>query len=217
MTRTIRRSAVAVVASIALLANASHRAIAQTHITTPKEEFGANFGDDYFLANYKQIAAYWRKLDRESDRIVVQEIGKTAEGRPQLMAIVTSPENHKKLDRYREISARLARAEGLTDAQARALAKEGNAVVWIDGGLHATETLGAQQLGEMVYQMVSRTDEETMRFLDDVVTLFVHANPDGNDLVADWYTRNPDTLQRTLNGLPRLYQKYIGHDDNRDF
>ena len=100
--------------------------------------------------------------------MVVQEIGKTAEGRPQLMAIVTSPENHRKLARYKEISRRLALAEGLTDEQARALAKEGKAVVWIDGGLHATEVLGAQQLGEMVYQMVSRTDEETMRFLDDV-------------------------------------------------
>src|SRR4029079_14827974 len=159
---------------------------------TPKEEFGANFGDDYFLANYKQIAAYRHKLDRQSDRIVVQEIGKTAEGRSQLMEIVTSPENHKKLARYKEISARLAHAEGLTDAQARALAKEGKAVVWIDGGLHATETVGAQQLGQIVYEMVSRNDEETLRFLNDVIILFVHANPDANDLVADWYIRNPD-------------------------
>ena len=71
--------------------------------------------------------------------MVVQEIGKTAEGRPQLMAIVTSPENHRNLARYKEISRRLALAEGLTDEQARALAKEGKAVVWIDGGLHASE------------------------------------------------------------------------------
>ncbi|HKE06162.1 MAG TPA: M14 metallopeptidase family protein, partial [Blastocatellia bacterium] len=190
---------------------------AQTHITTPKEEFGFNFGDDYFLASYRQIAAYWHKLDRESDRMIVEEIGKTAEGRPHLMAIVTSPENHRNLARYREISRRLALAEGLTDDQARQLAKEGKAVVWIDGGLHATETLGAQQLGEMVYQMVSRNDEETLRFLNDVIILFVHANPDGNDLVADWYMRNPTPDQRSLAGLPRLYQKYIGHDNNRDF
>src|SRR5437868_2925750 len=155
MIPTLRRSAMAVVASIALLASTSHRAVAQTHITTPKEEFGANFGDDYFLANYKQIAAYWHKLNRQSDRMVVKEIGKTAEGRTQLMAIVTSPENHKKLARYQDISARLAHAEGLTDGQARALAKEGKAVVWIDGGLHATETVGAQQLGQIVYEMVS--------------------------------------------------------------
>ena len=89
--------------------------------------------------------------------------------------------------------------------------------MWIDGGLHATETLGAQQLAEMVYQMVSRTDDETMRFLDECIMLFVHANPDGNDLVADWYMRNPDPQQRSAAGLPRLYQKYIGHDNNRDF
>jgi zinc carboxypeptidase len=190
---------------------------AQSRITTPKEEFGFNFGDDYQLANYKQISAYWQKLARQSDRIVMQEIGKTAEGRPHLMAIVTSPENHKNLARYKEISRRLALAGDLTNEQARALAKEGKAVVWIDGGLHASEVLGAQQLGEMVYQMVSRTDEETMRFLNDVIILFVHANPDGNDLVADWYNRNPVPEQRSLAGLPRLYQKYIGHDNNRDF
>ncbi len=94
--------------------------------------------------------------------------------------------------KYKDISRRLALAEGLSDDQARQLAKEGKAVVWIDGGLHATEMLGAQQLAEMVYQMVSRTDEETMRFLDDCIVLFVHANPDGNDLVADWYMRNAD-------------------------
>jgi hypothetical protein len=186
-------------------------------VTTPLQEFGHNFGDDYFLANYKQIAAYWRKLDAESDRITVESIGKTAEGRDQLMAIVTSPGNHTNLARYKEISRRLALAEGLTDEQARALAKEGKAVVWIDGGLHANETLGAQQLGEMVYQMVSRTDDETMRLLDDVIILFVHANPDGNDLVADWYMRMPDPKERSSGGLPRLYQKYIGHDNNRDF
>jgi hypothetical protein len=190
---------------------------AQTHITTPKEAFGSNFGDDYFLANYKQISSYWRTLDRESDRMKVVSIGKTAEGRDHLMAIVTSPENHKRLARYKDISARLAHAEGLTDAQARALAKEGKAVVWIDGGLHATETVGAQQLGQMVYEMVSRNDDETKRILDDVIILFVHANPDGNDLVADWYMRNPDPKQRSLSQLPKLYQKYIGHDDNRDF
>jgi Zinc carboxypeptidase len=191
--------------------------VAASHITTPKEALGFDFGDDYQLANYKQIEAYWKTLDRESDRMVLHDMGKTAEGRTQWMAIVTSPENQRKLARYQEISKRLGFAEGLTEAQAHALAKEGKAVVWIDGGLHATETLGAQQLGEMVYAMVSRTDEETRRFLDDCIILFVHANPDGNDLVSDWYMRSRDPQQRSFNNLPRLYQKYIGHDNNRDF
>jgi hypothetical protein len=202
--------------TILALALFATTAVAQK-ITTPKEEFGHNFGDDYFLANYRQISTYWQKLERESDRIHVVEIGKTAEGRPHYMAIVTSPENWKNIARYKEISRRMALAEGVTDAQARAMAKEGKAVVWIDGGLHATETLGAQQLGEMVYQLVSRTDDETMRFLNDCIILLVHANPDGNDLVADWYMRNPVPEQRSLANLPRLYQKYIGHDNNREF
>src|SRR5437868_68487 len=80
---------------------------AQSKITTPKDELGFNFGDDYQLANYKQISAYWHKLARESKRIVVEEIGKTAEGRSHLMAIVTSPEKHKTLARYKQISQRL--------------------------------------------------------------------------------------------------------------
>ena len=126
------------------------------------------------------------------------------------MAIVTSPENHKKLARYKEISARLAHAEGLTDAQARALAKEGKAVVWIDGGLHATEVLGAQQLGEIVYQMVSGNDDETTRILNDVIILFVHVNPDGNDLVADWYMRTPGSeaahAERPAATLPEVHR-----------
>ncbi len=90
-------------------------------------------------------------------------------------------------------------------------------MVWIDGGLHASEVLGAQQLGEMVYQMVSRTDEETMRFLNDTIILFVHANPDGHELVAGWYMRNPVPEKRSPAGLPLLYHHYIGHDNNRDF
>ena len=82
------------------------------HITTPKEEFGFNIGDDYRLANYTQLEAYWKKLATESDRMKLVDIGKTAEGRHQWMAIVTSPENLKNLAHYKEISQKLARAEG---------------------------------------------------------------------------------------------------------
>jgi hypothetical protein len=209
------------VVAVLVALSASSAPVAQQatrpRITTPKEALGFNFGDDYQLANYTQIESYWKTLDKESDRMVLHDMGKTAEGRTQWMAIVTSPENHRKLTRYQEISRRLALAEGLTDDQAHALAKEGKAVVWIDGGLHATETLGAQQLAQMVYEMASRNDEETLRFLNDCIILFVHANPDGNDLVADWYMRNRTPEQRSFANLPRLYQKYIGHDNNRDF
>ncbi len=187
------------------------------NITSPKEHFGFNIGDNYQLATYTQTEAYFKKLAATSDRVKLVDIGKTEEGRTQYMVIVSSPSNLKQLEKYKSISQRLARAENLTNAQAQELAKEGKAVVWIDGGLHATETVGAHQLVETMWQFVSRNDEETQRILNDAIILFVHANPDGQELVSNWYMRNADTLKRSLNNLPRLYQKYIGHDNNRDF
>ncbi|MDB4892730.1 MAG: peptidase carboxypeptidase [Gemmatimonadetes bacterium] len=184
-------------------------------ITTPKQAFGFNLGDDYRLANYTQLEKYWKTLAIESDRLKLVDIGLTAEGRHQYMAVITSPANQKKLDHYRGISKRLAMAEGLTDDQARALAKEGKTVIFMDGGLHSTETVGHQALMELAFQMVSRNDEETMRFLDDDILLLCLANPDGMELVSNWYMREADSSKRTMN-IPRLYQKYVGHDNARD-
>src|SRR5438093_12039859 len=100
-------------------------------VTTPKEHFGFNLGDDYCLANYQQLMTYWAKLEKESDRLKVVTIGTTEEGRPQLMGVVTSAANHKQLDRYRAIARRLARAEGVSPAEAAKLSAEGQAVGWI--------------------------------------------------------------------------------------
>lgn len=187
------------------------------NIPSPKEHFGFNIGDNYQLATYTQTEAYVKKLAAASDRAKLVDIGKTEEGRSQFMLIITSAENQKKLDRYKEISRKLAYAEGLTDEQARALAAEGKSVVWIDGGLHATETVGAHQLIEIMYQLTSRNDAETQRILDNVIILCTHANPDGQELVSNWYMRNPVPEKRSLNHVPRLYEKYAGHDNNRDF
>ncbi len=211
----LRRFRFALAASLLACVAGSALLIGQTapRLTSPRDEWGHNVGDDYFLANYQQLAAYWRKLEKESPRIHVMDIGMTSENRPMLMAIITAPENYAKLSRYRDISRRLANADGLTDEQARALANEGKSVVWIDGGLHANEVLGAQQLVEMVWQLVSRTDEETVRFLRDDIVLLTLVNPDGMDLVSDWYMK----YTGTTGNLPVLYNHYSGHDDNRDF
>jgi hypothetical protein len=184
-------------------------------LPSPKEFFGFSIGDDYKLATYAQAEAYFKKL-AVSDRTKLVDIGLTEEGRHQYMMIISSPENIKNLDRYKEISQKLARAEGLTKEQARLLADEGKSVVWIDGGLHATEVVGSQQLIETAWQLVSRKDKETLDILNNVIVLLVAANPDGQDLVAGWYMRENDTLKRRMN-IPTLYQKYAGHDNNRDF
>jgi hypothetical protein len=186
-------------------------------VTSPKEHFGFAIGDDYHLATYTQTEAYFKKVAAESDRVRLVDMGRTEEGRTQWMVVITAPRNLQSLDRYKDIAQRLARAEGVDDQQARALAAEGRAVVWIDGGLHASETVGAHQLIETVWQLATATDPETLRLLEDVIVLCAHANPDGQELVSNWYMREPDPRKRVLTTTPRLYQKYIGHDNNRDF
>jgi hypothetical protein len=211
--RTNRSCLPAVVALAMALALPACR---QAEVTSPASHLGFAIGDDYHLANYTQISDYLRKLERESKRVSVVEFGTTSEGRPMLMAVVTAGGNQKRIDRYREIARRLALAEGVSEQEARLLAAEGKAVVWFDAGLHATETVNAQAMVELIYQMASRDDEETRRVLEDVILLAAFSNPDGLELVADWYMREPDASKRSLANLPVLYQKYIGHDNNRE-
>lgn len=200
-----------------LFATAPSVAASAQQVTTPEQQFGHEIGADYVLVNYTELYEYFQKLSGESDRMTVEDIGLTEEGRPQVMAVITSPANRANLERYREISARLATADGVSENEARRLAEEGKAVIWIDGGLHASEVLGAQQLIELAYRMVSRSDPETLRILDEVILLAVQVNPDGMELVSDWYMRESDPLRRSTRDLPVAYQKYAGHDNNRDF
>ena len=161
-------------------------ASAQQAVTTPEQQFGHEIGADYKLINYTELYEYFQKLAGESDRMTVEDIGLTEEERPQIMAVITSPANRSNVERYRQISVALAKAEGVSEDEARRLSQEGKAVIWIDGGLHASEVLGAQQLIELVYRMVSRSDPETLRILDEVILLAVQVNPDGMELVSDW-------------------------------
>lgn len=192
-------------------------ATAQTGTPTPPERFFKQPpGTDYYLANYSEYAAYLQKLASESDRMKLVDIGKTAEGRTQWMAIVSSPANLAKLDDYRAIAEKLARAHGVDEAEAQRLAAQGKAVVWIDAGMHATETVTAQGQIQVLYRMLTQSDPETMRMLDDCIILFAHDNPDGMELVANWYMRQGDPKKREYATLPLPYQKYVGHDNNRD-
>ncbi len=211
-------------AAAALLASgAAARAQAATAtppagpLTTPQQALGGHTpGEDYFLATYDQLAAYWRTLAKESPRARLVSLGETAEGRDQLMMVVSAPANLAKLDRLKEI-ARTLGAGRVSEAEAKALAAEGRALVWIDASLHAEETAPAQSHLQLAYDLLSKNDPETLRLLQDDVILLPIINPDGMQLITSWYMREPEPTKRTNSGLPVLYQKYIGHDVNRDF
>ncbi len=190
--------------------------VSAQQIKSPKAHFGFDIGDDYQLANFQQTESYFKTLSQQSDRVKYKVIGKTEEGREQCMLIISSPANLAKLDRYQAISQQLARAE-MQPAAAKALAQEGKSVVWIDGGLHSTEVVGMHQLIQTAYLLASSQDQETQKILDECIVLLVHANPDGQDLVTNWYMREANPEKRSSSLLPVLYQKYAGHDNNRDF
>ena len=184
---------------------------------TPLQVLGFRPGADYKLADYELLVKYFRALDAASDRVRVVEIGPTAEGRTMIAALITSEANHRRLDRIREISRRLALARGLDEPQARALAAEGRAVVWIDSGLHATEVATAQHAPELAFRVATEESEEMRRIRDEVVLVQVPVmNPDGLDRVVGWYKRNLGTPYEVA-PMVELYHRYVGHDNNRDW
>jgi len=205
------------VAVAALCLAASPPLAAQGRLTSPKAAFGFDIGADYRLVTYTQLEQYWQTLAKASPRVRLERIGTSAEGRAIWVLIISDPANIGRLEQYRRINERLARADFADSTEARALARQGKTIVWIDGGLHANEVLGAQQTLETAWQLVARNDDETRRFLRDNITLISLVNPDGMQLVSDWYMQDADTLKRNSATFPRLYQKYIGHDNNRDF
>jgi hypothetical protein len=186
-------------------------------VPAPGDVFGFEPGTDYELANYDQVQRYFRELDAASDRVVVEEIGKSTLGRPMLLAMISSEANLANRERYREISRRLALARDLTDEQARRLAKEGKAIVWIDGGLHATEVAHGQMTPELAHWLATDESDEARQIREHVIVLLMpNMNPDGLDIVVAWYKRNLGTPYETA-PLPALYHHYIGHDNNRDW
>lgn len=186
-------------------------------IPTPESVLGHKVGADFFLATYDESLDYFQKLDAASDRILLRRVGETSFGADWHIALISAPENLRNLDTYIEVARRLAWAKGLDDQTARRLARDGKAVVHIDGGLHATEAAGAQHTIQLAYDLVSTNGDPGIdRILDEVILiLWFSINPDGQNLIANWYRQNLGTPFE-VTSPPQLYQKYVGHDNNRD-
>ena len=186
--------------------------------TTPDEFLGHRVGADRKLADYNQIKAYFQKLDKESGKIKVLTIGQSTLNKPMIMAVITSEDNMAKLDTYRGISKKLRDARGLTPDGARKLAKEGKVIVFITCNLHADEIGSSQMAMEFAYNLVTgKTPFDADKILEDVIVLIAPTiNPDGQQMVTDWYRKYVGTKYEG-GRMPWLYQKYAGHDNNRDW
>jgi hypothetical protein len=190
--------------------------VALAQVPTPESVLGHKPGDDFYLATYDESLAYFQKLAASTDKLKLVRVGKTTRGLDWYIAYISSAKNLADLDKYKDTAKRLALVKGLTDADARALAHSGKAIVHIDGGLHATEVASAQHTIQLAYNLVTKTDPETAAILDNVIlVLWFSINPDGQNQVATWYRGNVGTPYE-VSPVPGLWQEYIGHDNNRD-
>ena len=193
----------------------------QAQLLSPEEVLGFQVGTDYKVAGWQTVSDYMRHAAENSDRILLEDLGQTTEGNDFLMLLISAPETLQNLERYQEIQRRIALPSGeiTEDSQAEldALAQEGKAVVLINCNLHSTEIASSQMSMEFAYEFATTDSPDIQEILENVIILLIpSANPDGLDIVVDWYNRTVGTPYEGSE-IPWLYHKYTGHDNNRDW
>jgi hypothetical protein len=186
-------------------------------VPTPSAYFGHAIGADRQLLDWDKVVSWFRLLAASSDKIRVSEYGRSAEGRPLIVATIAAPETLRNLDRYREIQRRLADPRLTTPAQAEPMFKAGKNIVLLTCSIHANEVASTHSAVEFAYRLITQSNPRFEAILNNTILLLVPSlNPDGLDLVTTWYHR---TLGTPFEGTspPELFQKYTGHDNNRDW
>ncbi len=184
----------------------------------PEVHLGFRPGEDRRVADWSQVTKYAEVLARQSDRVRLDTIGRSTLDRPMLLLIITDPANHARLEDIRATQAQLADPRRIDDRGSRqALIRTGRLVVLVTSAIHPTEVAGTLVPLSLAYRLAAATDTTLLRVLRETVVLIVPSvNPDGVDLVADWY-RESVGMPWEGSPPPALYHHYTGHDNNRDW
>lgn len=187
-------------------------------VPSPRSVLGFEPTDDKTIADWWQIVDYFGKLGAASPKVEVREIGKTTNGAPLIVAFISSPQNIRNLEKYRQISAKLADPRTIKDeTELAGLIRDGKTIVSISCSIHSTEIVASQMSMNLAYQLATATDAETKEILDNTILLLIpSSNPDGVKIVADWYRKTLGTKSEGT-APPELYHHYAGHDNNRDW
>lgn len=185
-------------------------------ITCPTNFFGHQPGAARQLIRWEKIVEYFEQIAKETDRMILQNVGPSTEGNPFLVAYISAPENLARLEEYRQINLKLTDPRGMEQAAIDQLVQEGKAIIVQTMSLHASEVGGTQMAPELAYDLLTTESEEGLRILKEVIFIMVPCfNPDGQIMVTDWYNKYLGSEYEGC-GMPWLYHKYCGHDNNRD-
>jgi hypothetical protein len=186
-------------------------------VPTPESVLGFVPGEDRKLADWSQVLAYLNSLDAASGRVRVEEVGKTTQGRPFVLVTVTSEANEARLEEIRRTNARIADPRGLGEEEAERVVRQGRAIVAMAFSIHSTEVGGTLASLRLLHHLASSEEPRVRAMLDETVLLVIPShNPDGTDLVAEWYRAQLGTRFEGTSP-PELYHPYVGHDNNRDW
>jgi hypothetical protein len=192
--------------------------VVAAQVPLPKSVLGFNPTDDKTIADWKQITDYFAKLDKASPKVLVKEIGKSTLDKPLIVAFISSAENIRNLEKYRQISSKLADPRRVnSDSEVTDMLRNGKTIVSISCSIHSTEIVASQMSINLAYELATATDAGTKEILDNTILLLIpSSNPDGIQIVADWYRKTLGTKSEGISP-PELYHYYAGHDDNRDW
>ncbi|RLD67314.1 MAG: hypothetical protein DRI98_12730, partial [Bacteroidetes bacterium] len=184
--------------------------------TKPADFFGFEPGSDRNLFSYEQLIEYFQKLDAESDRIYLEEIGSSPEGRPMYIAFISSAENITRLEELKKINRELALNPNLGKNELQTMIRDGKAFVLATLSMHASEVAPAQAAPLIAWDFATTNDPKKEEWLNNVVYMLVPHNPDGMNMIVENYLKYKGTKYEGAS-LPAVYHKYVGHDNNRDF
>ncbi len=189
-----------------------------SQVQSPKQVLGFHPTDDRTIADWKQINDYFTKLDKSSNRVLVKQFGETTLKRPLIVAFISSPANLLNLEKYKKINQTLADPRKIKDSkQLESVIAQGKTVVSISCSIHSNEIVASQMSMNLAYELATANDTETLEILNNTILMLIpSSNPDGIDIVADWYRK---TFGTKFEGTvpPELYHHYAGHDNNRDW
>ncbi len=186
-------------------------------VPTPASILGFEPGTDRRLPSWKQVTEYFAALDAASPHVQVRTLGKTTLGRPFIVAFISDSANLANLESLRQVQQQLLDPRKRTAADRERLLSTGRNIVLITSSIHSTEVGGFSSPLVIADRLLRSDTPEAREILKETIIMLVPSqNPDGVDIVGDWYR---STLGTPAEGTqpPQIYHHYTGHDNNRDW